>query len=146
VVPCTWSTSGVFYNGHCDEACNKRSAGCHSKDTIAASQAATLWGLFRERVRRCPDAIAYRDYDHTKRIWRDHSWRKISERVDRFRAVLALANINPGDRVATLLPNGTDWACLDIAAHALLTPTLKIKRELVAPLFAKEIDDLYAKR
>ncbi len=28
----------------------------------------------------------------------------------------------------------------------LLTPTLKIKRELIAPLFAKEIDDLYAKR
>jgi long-chain acyl-CoA synthetase len=28
----------------------------------------------------------------------------------------------------------------------LLTPTLKIKRELVAPLFAKEIDDLYSKR
>jgi long-chain acyl-CoA synthetase len=28
----------------------------------------------------------------------------------------------------------------------LLTPTLKIKRELIAPLFAKEIDDLYVKR
>jgi long-chain acyl-CoA synthetase len=28
----------------------------------------------------------------------------------------------------------------------LLTPTLKIKRELIAPLFATEIDDLYAKR
>jgi long-chain acyl-CoA synthetase len=28
----------------------------------------------------------------------------------------------------------------------LLTPTLKIKREMIAPLFAKEIDDLYLKR
>ena len=44
----------------------------HSDDMIAASQAITLWGLFRERVRRCPDAIAYRDYDHMKRVWRDH--------------------------------------------------------------------------
>ena len=89
----------------------------HSEDMIAVSQAVTLWGLFRERVRRCPDAVAYRDYDYTKRVWRDHSWRQISERVDRFRAALALANVNPGDRVAILLPNGTDWACLDIAAH-----------------------------
>jgi long-chain acyl-CoA synthetase len=28
----------------------------------------------------------------------------------------------------------------------LLTPTLKVKRNIVIPLFAKEIDDLYAKR
>jgi long-chain acyl-CoA synthetase len=28
----------------------------------------------------------------------------------------------------------------------LLTPTLKIKREMIAPLFVKEIDDLYMKR
>ena len=89
----------------------------NSEGMIAASQAATLWELFRERVRRCPDAIAYRDYDYTKRVWRDHSWRKISERVDAFRAALASANVNPADRVAILLPNGIDWACLDIAAH-----------------------------
>ena len=89
----------------------------NSEDMIAGYQAATLWELFRERVRRCPDAIAYRDYDYTKRVWRDHSWRKISERVDAFRAALASANVNPADRVAILLPNGIDWACLDIAAH-----------------------------
>jgi long-chain acyl-CoA synthetase len=87
------------------------------EDMITAAQAATLWGLFRERVRRCPDAIAYRDYDHKKGLWRDHSWRMISERVNRFRAALALENVNPGDRVAILLPNGIDWACLDVAAH-----------------------------
>jgi long-chain acyl-CoA synthetase len=87
------------------------------EDMITASQAVTLWGLFRERVRLCPDAIAYRDYDHTKGVWRDHSWRMISERVDRFRAALALENLTAGDRVAILLPNGTDWACLDMAAH-----------------------------
>jgi len=28
----------------------------------------------------------------------------------------------------------------------LLTPTLKIKREMIAPLFAKEIDDFYVRR
>ncbi len=87
------------------------------EDMITASQGVTLWGLFRERVRRCPDAIAYRDYDQKKGVWRDHSWRMISDRVDRFRAALALENLTAGDRVAILLPNGTDWACLDMAAH-----------------------------
>jgi len=87
------------------------------EDVITVSQAVTLWGLFRERVRRCPDAIAWRDYDHEKCIWRDYSWRKISERVDDLRTALALANLNPGDRVAILLPNSIDWVALDIAAH-----------------------------
>ncbi len=88
-------------------------------DIIAASQAVTLWGLFCERVRRSPDAVAYRDYDHTKRTWRGYSWRNISERVDQFRTALALADLSPGDRLAILLPNGINWACLDMAAHAL---------------------------
>lgn len=86
-------------------------------DIIPARQATTLWGLFRERVRRNPDAIAYREYNRAEGGWRDHTWRTISERVNRFRAALARENITPGDRVAVLLPNGTDWVCLDLAAH-----------------------------
>ena len=89
-----------------------------SGDTIIdAHQASTLWGLFRERVRRSPDAIAYRDYNSTEGRWRDHTWRMISDRVDRFRAALAQENLAAGDHVAVLLPNGIDWACLDLAAH-----------------------------
>ena len=89
-----------------------------SGDTIIdACQASTLWGLFRERVRRSPDAIAYRDYNSTEERWRDHSWLMISERVDRYRAALAQENITVGDHVAALLPNGIDWVCLDLAAH-----------------------------
>lgn len=88
-----------------------------SGDVIGAHQASTLWGLFRERVRRSPDAIAYRDYNGEEGGWRDHTWLMISERVDRYRAALAQENIAVGDHVAVLLPNGIDWACLDLAAH-----------------------------
>jgi long-chain acyl-CoA synthetase len=88
-----------------------------SGDIIDARQARTLWGLFRERVRRSPDAIAYRDYNSTEGRWREHTWLMISERVDRFRAALGQENITPGDHVAVLLPNGIDWMCLDLAAH-----------------------------
>jgi long-chain acyl-CoA synthetase len=62
-------------------------------------------GAFRERVRRSPDAIAYRDYDRAEGGWRDHTWRTIFERVARFRAALARENITAGDCVAILLPN-----------------------------------------
>ena len=101
-----------------DNAINERpQQSAVSGDAIAARQASTLWGLFRERVRRSPDAIAYRDYDRAEGGWRDHTWRTIFERVARFRAALARENITAGDRVAILLPNGIDWVCLDLAAH-----------------------------
>ena len=87
-------------------------------DVVAARQAGTLWGLFRERVRRSPDGIAYRDYDPIAENWRDHTWQTIAARVDRFRAALAREELEAGDRVAILLPNGIDCVCLDMAAHA----------------------------
>jgi long-chain acyl-CoA synthetase len=86
-------------------------------EPISAHQAGTLWGLFRERVRRTPDDVAYSDYSPAEGSWRDHTWSMISERVDRFCAALARENIASGDRVAILLPNGIDWVCLDLAAH-----------------------------
>src|SRR5512139_212885 len=60
-----------------------------------------------------------RDYDSAAGHWRDHSWATISCRVDHFRAALAREGMKPGERVAILLPNGTNWVCLDLAAHAL---------------------------
>ena len=87
-------------------------------DMIDAAQAQTLWGLFRERIGQSPDAVAYRHFDRAQERWVDHTWAAIGERVDRFRAALAMENIRPGDRIAILLPNGVDWVCLDVAAHA----------------------------
>jgi long-chain acyl-CoA synthetase len=89
------------------------------RDVIPACQARTLWGLFCERIRRSPEGIAYRDYNPNEGGWRDHSWGAICARVDRFRAALAREDIKVGDRVAILLPNGVDWVCLDLAAHAM---------------------------
>lgn len=87
-------------------------------NVVAAREAGTLWGLFCESVRRWPAGIAYRDYDPLARKWRDHTWQTIAARVDRYRAALAQEKFEAGDRVAILLPNGIDWVCLDLAAHA----------------------------
>ncbi len=88
-----------------------------ASDIITAAQAQTLWGLFRERVRRSPDVAAYRHYDPAQGRWIDQTWAMVGERVSRFRAGLAMADMKPGDRVAILLPNGIDWVCLDLAAQ-----------------------------
>jgi len=86
-------------------------------DVISDRQAVTLWGLFRERVRRSPDAVAYRHFDHKTGNWHDYSWTMIAARVDRMRAALAGDGLSAGDRIAILLPNGIDWVCLDLAAQ-----------------------------
>jgi len=86
-------------------------------DFVWPAEAATLWELFCERVRRSPDAIAYKDWDSTNQKWRNHTWRSIAARVAFFRSALAQDGLAPGDHVALLLPNGIDWVCFDIAAH-----------------------------
>jgi long-chain acyl-CoA synthetase len=86
-------------------------------NVIAAVREQTLWALFHERVRRSPDAVAYRHYDPVQGRWIDHSWAAVAKRVERFRAALAKENMSPGDRIAILLPNEPDWVCLDLAAH-----------------------------
>jgi len=87
-------------------------------DIIAARDAGTVWGLFCERVRRSPTALAYREYDCHNGCWRDYSWDMIAARVARVRAGLAMAKLKAGDRVLVLLPNGIDWVCFDLAAHS----------------------------
>jgi long-chain acyl-CoA synthetase len=86
---------------------------------VGCKEASTLWGLFCERGRRTPDRIACRDYDWVANNWRDHTWCAVAERVNRRRTALAQEGLTPGDRVTVLLPNGVDWVCFDMAAHAL---------------------------
>jgi long-chain acyl-CoA synthetase len=86
---------------------------------ISVEQAGTLAGLFRERVHSSPGAIAYREFDAKGHCWRDHTWQDMDRRVARIRGALQTARIEPGDRLAIALPNGTDWVCFDIAALSL---------------------------
>ena len=45
------------------------------EDIIPAETAQTLDGLFRERVRRTPDSVAYRGFDKASGEWVDSTWR-----------------------------------------------------------------------
>ena len=71
-----------------------------SVNTIAASEAKTLAGLFRERVARTPDAVAYRQYDPDNRRWYDASWADMATEVARWQSALAKESLDHGDRVS----------------------------------------------
>ena len=86
---------------------------------IPAAAAVTLDGLFRERVKRTPDLVAYRDYNEQHGNWRDYTWAQIDHQVARWQAALAKDGLQPGDRVAVMLRNSPEWVIFDQAAFGL---------------------------
>jgi len=99
------------------------------EDLITVEAAGTLDGLFAERVRRSPNALAYRDFDKVDNCWRDFSWRDVSGQVARWRAALAQQGLGSGDRVAIRLRNSLEWVCFDQAAlgEGLVTVPLYVE-------------------
>ena len=88
-------------------------------DVIPVEAAVTLDGLFRERVKRTPDLVAYRYYDETASAWREHTWAHMNELVGRWQAALERDGLRKGDRVAIWLRNSPEWVMCDIAALGL---------------------------
>ena len=89
------------------------------EDIIVPEAARTLAGLFRQRLRRTPHAIAYRHYDRRSNTWRDLTWEEMGRRIGRWQAALAETGLARGDRVALQLRNGPDWVAFEQAALGL---------------------------
>ncbi len=85
-------------------------------DKIPANVAGTLAGLFRERVSRTPDTVAYRQYDEASGQWNDSTWADMAAEVARWQSALESEDLQPGDRVAILLRNCKEWVIFDQAA------------------------------
>jgi long-chain acyl-CoA synthetase len=79
----------------------------------------TLPGLFRERVARTPDGIAYRYFDAAYGAWRELRWAEAAREVAALRAALAQERLQAGDRVAIMLRNCPAWVCFEQAALSL---------------------------
>jgi long-chain acyl-CoA synthetase len=86
---------------------------------ITADAAVTLDGLFRERVTRTPDLVAYRHFDERSASWLDLTWADMNRHVARWQAALARDGLRAGDRVAIMLRNCPEWVMCDIAALGL---------------------------
>ncbi len=85
-------------------------------DFIAAETAVTLAGLFRERVKRSPNKVAYRQFDQDTGQWCDSTWQEMATEVARWQDALANEGLQHGDRVAVLLRNCKEWVTFDQAA------------------------------
>ena len=89
-----------------------------TEDIISADVAGTLDGLMYERIRRTPEAMAYRSFDAATKTWRDTSWGEAGREIARWHAALQAERLLPGDRVAVHLRNSMEWVCFDQAALA----------------------------
>lgn len=88
-------------------------------DVIPVEVAKTLDGLFRERVRRSPQSIAYQDYDVTAEKWIDYTWAEMVRAIARWQTALSSENLTPGDRVAVMSRNCPQWVMFEQAAIGL---------------------------
>lgn len=86
---------------------------------IRPEEAKTLAGLFRERVRRSPDAVAYHHFDIGQKIWSRTTWADMATEVARWQVALARESLQPGDRIAIMLRNCREWVVFDQAALGL---------------------------
>lgn len=91
----------------------------HDDYVITPQQAGTLHGLFLERVKRTPDAEAYRHFDTARNTWVSFTWRQMADEVARWQAALAKENLAKGERVALMLRNCPQWVMFDQAAMSL---------------------------
>ena len=48
-------------------------------DQIKQNEVVTLSDLFRERVKRTPNKVAYRQYDIASQKWTESSWQEMAD-------------------------------------------------------------------
>jgi long-chain acyl-CoA synthetase len=88
-------------------------------DIISTEVARTLDGLFAERVKRSPNAVAYKAFDDASGQWKDYTWAQIEEIAGRWQAALEREGLQRGDRVGIMMRNSIWWVIFDQAAMGL---------------------------
>ena len=94
-------------------------------DVIDPVEVKTIDGLFRERVRRSPDKIAYSQFDSARDEWVEYSWREMSDDVECWRRAMAADGLAQGERAAIRMGNRREWIIYDqacMAAGLVVTP------------------------
>ncbi len=86
---------------------------------ITPQVAVTLHGIFLERVKRTPDALAYRYFNVEQNAWLPLTWLQVRDQVARWQAALLAEKLTPGDRVAIMLRNCPSWIMFEQAAMSL---------------------------
>ncbi|MDR0837234.1 MAG: long-chain fatty acid--CoA ligase [Propionibacteriaceae bacterium] len=72
--------------------------------------------MFRERVRKTPNKVAFRYPENTEpETWTPLTWAQTRVKVDEFAAALLALSLKPGDRVALACSTRIEWVLLDLA-------------------------------
>lgn len=88
-------------------------------ELIQESDVHSLPGLFRERLNKTPDSIAYRQYDIASQKWTVSSWHEMANEISRWQAAFIKDGLQPGDKVAIMVKNSREWVVFDQAALGL---------------------------
>ena len=88
-------------------------------DTINTQEAQTLDEMFRERVRRSSDKLAYTQYAPQRKQWVGVSWAELAMEVERWQVAFRDSGLVKGDRVAICYKNSIEWVVFDQAALRL---------------------------
>ncbi len=88
------------------------------KDVITPEVAGTIPGLFLERVKRTPDAIALRQFDEKTGGWYQKTWFEVYKIVACWQSAVENEGLKPGERVAIMARNSMEWAFFDLATLA----------------------------
>ncbi len=88
-------------------------------NVISVEQALTLDGLFRERVKRSPQQVAYRYFDQLSEQWGAYTWAQMDQAVAYWQAAFFKEALAPGDRVAVMIRNCPEWVMFEQAALGL---------------------------
>jgi len=100
------------------------------KDYITLEVADTIPRLLLERIRRTPDAVAYRQCDEKTGVWFQRTWREVYKIIACWQSALENEGLKPGDRVAIMVRNSMEWVFFDMATLATGL--------VVVPIYLKE--------
>ncbi len=91
-----------------------------SSDTlITLKEAPTLAAVFRQRVTRTPNAIAYIQHNAEDEKWHEYSWSDTAHEVIRWQAALKSSGLQTGERVIIMCHNSWEWVICDQATLGL---------------------------
>jgi long-chain acyl-CoA synthetase len=88
-------------------------------DYISPDSCSSLVDLFRARVSKSPEGIAYRHCNKISGEWHRITWKEMGLIVDRWQSALRQENLQTGDRVALMLSNCPEWIAFEQAALSL---------------------------
>lgn len=85
---------------------------------ILFDDASTIADVFALRCRTSPNAPAYREFHTSTKEWVGTTWREIGDRVALMREGLRRDGFQPGERLAIMQKNSSNWVLADQAAFA----------------------------